>query len=283
MNYITAILSSHVGIKIKVSTHINNNLCHFYSSDGLACIEKIIKNGRACFENTIQLYTFVIISSSLESLMNIYGYYLEANLPLYDRVLLDMIIFILSSLAFRTKADDSINYNDLFQGNQFVFFVMAKNVIIIIEKIACQIAFILWYDYNPQIDNGKARVVLLEYLYIFITFQIVSTLFIFNLENYFRKHYSLNKLVNFFILIAMCYYLVILGVSTRFLDCQLLRAVDFANSDYELDYYDDRNKVIMCCIIVIESLVTYVIASGIRKFFEWRVAKKAKLPKKKYN
>ena len=81
----------------------------------------------------------------------------------------------------------------------------------------------------------------------------------------------------------MCYYLVILGVSTRFLDCQLLRVVDFENSDYELDYYDDRNKVIMCCIIVIESLVTYVIASGIRKFFEWRVAKKAKLPKKKYN
>ena len=283
VNDITAILSSHVGIKIKVSTHINNNLCHFYSSDGLACIETIIKNGRACFENTIQLYTFVIISSSLESLMNIYGYYLEANLPLYDRVLLDMIIFILSSLAFRTKADDSINYNDLFQGNQFVLFVMAKNVIIIIEKIACQIAFILWYDYNPQIDNGKARVVLLEYLYIFITLQIVSTLFIFNLENYFRKHYSLNKLVNFFILIAMCYYLVILGVSTRFLDCQLLRVVDFENSDYELDYYDDRNKVIMCCIIVIESFVTYVIASGIRKFFEWRVAKKAKLPKKKYN
>ena len=287
-NDTNAILTSHVGIRINVSKNNNEtNLTHFYSSEGITCIEKIIKNGRACFENTILLYTFVIISSSLESLLNIYSsYYVIQEEDKSERVILDFIIFFLSCLAFRTKADTSINYNDLFQSKSFTSLVIAKNIIVILFKFGVQMLFIFIHKDNENIQNEDHKnKVKMGYLYIIIAMQTVSTLFTFNKENYFRKHYSQNRLLNFVLLFVDCFFLVMLGVSNRFLSIIVFSFVTFENSEYELDHHDDFVKLIVISILVIEFVLTNILTSIVRQVFEWLVNKNKdkKIKKEKTN
>ena len=58
-----ALLSSDIGISICNKKSKNNNITsHFYSeSDSIKCIEILLKNGRACYENSVIISKFLIM------------------------------------------------------------------------------------------------------------------------------------------------------------------------------------------------------------------------------
>jgi magnesium-transporting ATPase (P-type) len=58
-----ALLSSDVGISL-CHKEGNNVTSHFYSSEeSISCIELILKNGRACFENSVILFKYMVVYS----------------------------------------------------------------------------------------------------------------------------------------------------------------------------------------------------------------------------
>ena len=270
-NDIPAMLSSHVGIKIRLSNSaLNNCLCHFYSLDeNLYCIEKIIKNGRACYENSILLFSFIIISSSLESFINIYSFYMSTNLPSFDRLILDLIIFITSSFAFRMKADKDIDNNIIFQSGLFLPFIKFKIFFIFLSKVGFQLGYLYWYEYNPQLPLKEARTILLSYLFILLVFQLLSTLFSFNTETYFRKSYNDNFCFNFMMVLIVCFFISLLSISSRFIDLFLLNIMVFENNDFELDHYDDKNKLMLVVFMFSDYCCTIFIIFVLKRIFIW--------------
>ena len=62
-----ALIHADVGISI---SHIKNykHAAHFYSNeDSISCLEYIIKNGKACYENNVILYKFIFMYSIIQN------------------------------------------------------------------------------------------------------------------------------------------------------------------------------------------------------------------------
>lgn len=280
----SALLFSHLGIRSE-PPHFSyqRNNCHFFSNvNSLNSVEKIIKNGRAYYENTTILFTFIVISASIESLMNIECFYLQTQMSNIKRVVLDIVIFFLTSLAFRTKANTHKNSDVLFScGSSFVYFNLVKMLSIFSLKVGTHLFLLFWYKPNPALSKEKGKTTHITYMYLLSVSQIINTLFCFNRVVNFRKNFRNNKILIFFSTIIWFYFLAIILLSNRFLDWFLLKIVEFEESDYELDYYDDRNKLIIFIIIFLDLVLTAIIVEGLKWIFETRARRRINKDKKK--
>jgi magnesium-transporting ATPase (P-type) len=62
-----ALLSADVGISLN-NKNVNHNItAHFYSADeSIQCVELVLKNGRACYENSIIVFKFMMIYATIQ-------------------------------------------------------------------------------------------------------------------------------------------------------------------------------------------------------------------------
>ena len=96
-----ALLTADVGISLcnKVGNSVTS---HFYSKDGsIACIETIIKNGKACYENSIIIIKYMIVYSIIRIVLMyifyIYHYGATTTQYLYIDLFISLISCFLSS------------------------------------------------------------------------------------------------------------------------------------------------------------------------------------------
>jgi P-type E1-E2 ATPase len=62
-----ALLSSEVVITVNQEHSGNSVTSHFYSTDeSISCIEHILKNGRACFENSVVIFKYMILNGIIQ-------------------------------------------------------------------------------------------------------------------------------------------------------------------------------------------------------------------------
>ena len=275
-NDLDAIITSHVGIYMNIPKCVNFMLCHYYSMDNsLFCVEKIIKAGRAFYENSTLLVETVIVSSTIESLIVIFSFITKAKLNNYQLLIMNIIVFSLTCIAFRMKADFSIDYNYLFQSNFFKIYNVIKVSFVMLFKVGLLLFFYFSYkDYYDKNDNGdKGNKVFISYLYILGIFQILSTIFSFNKENYFRKSYRDNKLFLLIFILIYVFFISILTLSSREYHLKIFDIVDFEYSHNDMDSLDDNNKIMMCINAIFDFFITDLFVTLLKYFMEKRIRK----------
>ena len=279
-NDLDAIITSHVGIYMNVPKCVNFMLCHYYSIDNnLFCVEKIIKAGRAFNENSILLVQTVIVSSSIESLIVIFSFIIKAELNKYQLLIMNIIVFSLSCIAFKMKANFSIDYNYLFQSNFFKIYNIIKVSFVMLFKICNLVLFYIHFkDYYKEIEKGE---VFISYLYILAIFQILSTIFSFNKENYFRKSFTHNKLFLFIFVLIYFFFISILALSCREYHLKIFDIVDFEYSNNDMDSLDDNHKIIMTINAFIDFFITYGFVSLLKYLMEKKIKKSIQFNSKK--
>jgi magnesium-transporting ATPase (P-type) len=111
-----ALLSADIGISISHKKGANIT-SHFYSSDeSISCVEIILKNGRACFENSIIMLKFMIIYGTIQncSTLLLYSINFDALTPsqfFYIDVFLVLFTCLLASkyISYNTEQELIIN------------------------------------------------------------------------------------------------------------------------------------------------------------------------------
>ena len=274
-NDIDSILSSHVGINLNIPKNIDNILSHYFTLDNnLYCIEKIIKNGRAAYENSFLLLSSILICSSLETLLNVFSYFLLVKFKNSQLLIMNAVFFVLSSTAFKMKADNSIDKNPLFQNRLFNIYNIIKMIVIFFSKITLQFFFYYLYNYNPNISDEINRKVLCSYLYLLCIFQGISTIFIFNKENFFRITAQNNKLFIVIFSIVLNFFFFIIGFSNINYRPFLFDIVYFEYYEINCDSYDDMHKLKLIIFISIDFFFTYGFIGFLKYIFEQQANKR---------
>lgn len=82
-----ALLSADIGIALNDNESTKRITSHFsYKLDSIICIEIILRNGRACFENNIMIFKYIILYACLQTSITII-------LDSYDKELTDCQLF----------------------------------------------------------------------------------------------------------------------------------------------------------------------------------------------
>ena len=93
------LLAADIGISIS-NLKDSNITSHFYSyQDSISCIETILKNGRACFENCLIIFKFIIIYAACQNLSTILFYIIKTD-GFDDKLfyIIDIVIVLVPSL-----------------------------------------------------------------------------------------------------------------------------------------------------------------------------------------
>ena len=274
-NDIDSILSSHVGININVPKNIEKILSHYFTLDSnLFCIEKIIKNGRATYENNFLLLCSILISSSLETLLNVFSYFLLIKIENQQLLIMNVVFFVLASTAYKMKADNMIDKDPLFQNRIFNIYNLIKMIVVFAFKISTQIVFYNFYEYNSLINIEENKKVLCSYLYLLCIFQGISTIYIFNTETFFRITHKNNKLFIIIFLFVINYFFLIIAFSNFSFRPFYFDIVYFEYKEDLVDSYDDRHKLILILYIFCDLFFTYFFVKILKYIFTLQANKR---------
>ena len=97
-----ALLSADIGIALNDNESTKRITSHFsYKLDSIICIEIILRNGRACFENNIMIFKYIILYASLQTtitiLLDYYCKELTDSQFLFQDLLISLIFCILAA------------------------------------------------------------------------------------------------------------------------------------------------------------------------------------------
>ena len=66
-----------------------------------------------------------------------------------------------------------------------------------------------------------------------------------------------------------CFFISLLSISSRFIDLFLLNIMVFENNDFELDHYDDKNKLMLVVFMFSDYCCTFFIIFVLKRIFIW--------------
>ena len=283
-NDIEAILSANVGIYIGQRKNLNSLLSHYLiSEDKLIDIVTIIKNGRGYYENdnlllpvnaifTLMWITLVILSDTFNSKVD--------NIML---TLLSLTVFFLCILSFTLQPDYNIYFNYLTSNEKLIkrfnFFQFLGMYLI---KLTFQLIGIYSFHYNENLELEKRNKVILTYIFILIWSQSITTIFVFNINTFYRKSILTNLpfLIIYTITIGYIIFLLTLNdiaignISSVFLTFEL----DKEN----VDIFDDTHKLYFLYIILGDSIISYAYIKILKKVFD-KIANKQRQDREKDN
>jgi magnesium-transporting ATPase (P-type) len=144
-----ALLSADIGISIK-QTKGNNVTSHFYSSEeSISCIEHILKNGRACYENSVIIFKYMIVYALIQITTTMFCYVLNQFMSTIQYLFVDCFLSLISVvIASKTgpnyKLVSDSPSNSLFNF-KFMISVIGQSFIQITAQVLYFIFFIKEY------------------------------------------------------------------------------------------------------------------------------------------
>lgn len=92
-----ALLCADIGISLNDSQSTKRITSHFsYKFDSIACIEIILRNGRACFENNIMILKYILLYSALQLTIVLSLYFYDRDLTNNQYFYQDCLITLVS-------------------------------------------------------------------------------------------------------------------------------------------------------------------------------------------
>jgi len=100
-----ALLCADIGISLNDSKATKRITSHFSSKqDSIACVEIILRNGRACFENNVMIFKYSLLYSALQLTMvlclNAYSREVSDNQYFFQDCFISLISCILAAKYF---------------------------------------------------------------------------------------------------------------------------------------------------------------------------------------
>ena len=194
-----ALMKSDIGVAINQKKG-TNLISHFYTNNySIGCLEHIIKNGRACYENQIILKKYMLIYSLIEITSVIFLRIFYQSLNEIQRLFNDIFaILIPILLSSSTKSTENISQTKLpksiFNKN-FIF----NSIGIILIEICGLICFgliikqnsLFWeYDVLPR----NTVCILSSYIFFYCFFQYLNLFFLLNIHCIHKKAFYTNTI-----------------------------------------------------------------------------------------
>lgn len=269
-----ALLAADIGISL--CNKIGNNVTsHFYSKDGsISCIELILRNGRACYENSTIIFKYMIMYSIILLSTVFILFFVEDKLNNNHFLFIDFFLSMVSCLlSSKTGPGYNIEKSPVklsIINFKFIIIILGHIFIEVILQV-CLIYIVLLnnfkdYQNSTSSDNGESNN-LSSFIFVFTCFQYIFMLFVFNSTSKHRKDFYANKLYIFYTSL-MIFYISSL-VSSEGLDVGFISfgLIDFGNDDYKLTDIMEIKKLICLMFIVgniilttlYELLINYII------------------------
>ena len=269
----SAFIQSDLGIAINQVNRENNLISHYYSkNDSISCIEFIIKDGRAYFENKINIIKVILLNSIIQLSSNVF-LYLNYQTFNNHQNFFSSIFYILLPMIIACRTDSRIILSSIKSpksmfNNNFIFGVFGQIIIhisaIIIFGLIIKKNTIFWeYDILPK-DNTY---ILASYVYIFTLFQYIIIFFIFNGNNNIHKTtiYSNNYLMFYLAIITFFSFVFISVKNSINFGLNLLRfEIDQENFELRLE----ENKFLTIISIIFVGFLSMIINFIINKIFK---------------
>jgi magnesium-transporting ATPase (P-type) len=152
-NDCAAILASDLGISIKNN---GNNLVasHFYfRNSSISCVELILRNGRACFENSFITLKIMVAYALIQICTSFITFTLDRNVNPDCLIFMDCFAVLFTTLlATITNASYDLNPSKLFyRQTQFIYFLKSVLGQCTIQIIMQAIYFYLFKIFRPEL------------------------------------------------------------------------------------------------------------------------------------
>ena len=271
-NDIPAILEADIGVSINQESNMQI-LSHFYmKNSSIKCVESIVKTGRACFECNEMLFKVMIIQGTLFTLCKKLLKHLKnsQNFDGFHALFIEIMCSLVPLICSIRTAPALILAKEAIGTSLFNKKFLVSTFIQLFVYISSLISFYFFLEKNVDSENvlnssGK-NIVFTSYIFIFICFQFILAVFVFNYKSMHRRHFTTNS----FLIIALLVILIIIfqflfysGTtdSFRFISDH----IEFEDNNEYFDFYHQMNSLLLnffiICQLTLSMFIEIIIVS----------------------
>ena len=260
-NDVPAILEADIGVSINQESNMQI-LSHFYMKNtSIECVESIVKTGRACFECNEMLFKVMIIQGSLFTLCKkLIRYTKHQDFNEFHVLFIELICSLIPLIfSIRTSpalilAKEAIG-TSLFN-KKFVTSAFVQLVLHLVTLLFYYFYLLKYVDHKNILNSSGKDIVYLSYMFIFICFQYILVIFVFNYKSIHRKHFTTNSIFIIGLLLILNIILQFLYFTgTKRLNW-VRNFIEFEDNNEIFEYFLELNKLNTQILIAVD-LITY--------------------------
>ena len=263
-NDVPAILEADIGVSINQESNMQI-LSHFYMKNtSIECVESIVKTGRACFECNEMLFKVMVIQGSLFTLCKKLIQFLKHDDFNQIHILFIEIVCSLIPLICSVRTSPALILAKEAIGTSLFnkkFFISTITQLIL--NLGALISFFFYLgkfvDYENILNSSGKDIVFISYMFIFICFQYLLAIFVFNYKSVHRKHFSTNSIFIIVLLLILNMNLQFIYFSDNKLLSKITGIIEFEDSNETFEYYLELNKLSVHCFIILDLILSMII------------------------
>ena len=248
------IMASNVGINLREPKNSNTLLCHFFAKDAdIICIKKIIMEGRIVDENISLLKISLYFCTMIINSYIITCFIRNCDVILGQLNVLEIILFVLSILAFTGKPDNKYAMNPLKKNIKlFKYHYYTQMIGLFLIKLISVYFASIKYRENIALKIEKIDKIFCTYYFILSIELIFSIIFSFNFISFSKKTITSNALFVIFILLLFLYFINLISLNSSNYKSDFLNISFFEYTEDLIDSFDDKNRMRLALICIID-------------------------------
>ena len=260
-NDVPAILEADIGVSINQESNMQI-LSHFYMKNtSIECVESIVKTGRACLECNEMLFKVIIIQDSVLTLCKKLVFYSKNEEFTQYHILFIGIVCSLIPLVCSIKTSPALILAKEATGTSlFNKKFLLSTVIHLILNLGILISFFFYlknFISDEIILNSSGKnIVFISYMFIFICFQYVLIIFIFNYKSVHRKHFSTNSVLIIILLLILTIIMQFIFFAGSSDAGWIKNFIQFEDSIEAFDFFSELNKLITQSFVIINLFIS---------------------------
>ena len=253
------IMASNVGINLREPKNSNTILCHFFAKDAdIICIKKIIMEGRIVDENISLLKISLYFCTMIINSYIIACFIRNCDVILGQLNVLEIILFVLSILAFTGRPDNKYAVNPLKKNIKlFKYHYYTQIIGLFLIKIISIYFASIKYMGNIALKIEKIDKIFCTYYFILSIELIFSIIFSFNFISFSKKTITSNALFVIFILLLFLYFINLISLNSSNYKSDFLNISFFEYTKDLIDSFDDRNRMRLALICIIDFFANF--------------------------
>ena len=263
-NDIPAILEADIGVSINQESNMQI-LSHFYmKNSSIECVESIVKTGRACFECNEMLFKVMIIQGTLFTFCKkLIKYLKDKDFNQFHIIFIDIMCSLIPLICSIRTTPALILAKEAIGTSLFNKKFLASTIIQLILHIGTLFSFYYYLknfvDSKNILNSSGEDIVFISYMFIFICFQYILVIFVFNYKSIHRKHFTTNSVLIIILLLILIITLQFLFFSGTNEFSWLNSLIEFEDDNEIFEYFLQLNKLFIQCFILVDLILSMAI------------------------
>ena len=260
-NDVPAILEADIGVSINQESNMQI-LSHFYMKNtSIECVESIVKTGRACFECNEMLFKVMIIQDSVITLgKKLILSYNDEDLNQYHILLIGLICSLIPLICSIRTSPALILAKEAMGTSLFNKKFLISTGIQLVLNLGVLISFFFYLKNfisdKKILSTYGNNIIFISYMFIFLCFQYILIIFIFNCKSVHRKHFSTNSILIIILLLIILLIIQFLFFAEN-MDAPWIKAlIQFEDAIEEFDFYSELNKLIIQSFVIVNLVLS---------------------------